>query len=88
MAVVVHIPDVLRRYSGGMGEVRAEGETVAEALDDVFLRHADLRSRVLDERGEVFPYLRLFRGGEAIELSTALDGDDDEFEIIAAVAGG
>ena len=87
MAVVVRIPEVLRRYSGGMGKVCAEGETVARALDDLFRQHADLRSRVLNERGEVFPYLRLFRAGEEIDLSISLD-QDDEIEIIAAVAGG
>jgi molybdopterin converting factor small subunit len=87
MGVVVLIPEVLRRYSGGMGEVPAEGETVAEALEDVFARHSGLRARVLDERGAVYPYLRLYRGGEDVELGSEL-AEGDEIEIIAAVAGG
>jgi molybdopterin converting factor small subunit len=88
---VVHlrIPRALRRYSGGAGEVSVRGATVAEALDDLFRLWPDLRLRVLDARGAVHPYLRLFRNDA--ELPRALDAplaDGDLLEIVAAAAGG
>ena len=87
--VHLRIPRVLRRYSGGAGEVLVRGATVAEALEDLFRLWPDLRLRVLDPRGEVHPYLRLFRNDA--QLEGALDAplvDGDLLEIVAAAAGG
>ncbi|MHC4135454.1 MAG: MoaD/ThiS family protein [Planctomycetota bacterium] len=87
--VLLRIPRVLRRYSGGAEEVVVRGATVAEALDDLFRLWPDLRLRVLDARGDVHPYLRLFRNDT--ELPRALDtplADGDLVEIVAAAAGG
>lgn len=83
------IPEALRRYSGGAEEVVVRGATVADALDDLFRHHPDLRIRVLDARGAVHPYLRLFRNGA--EIAPALDtplAKGDVVEIVAAAAGG
>ena len=83
------IPEALRRYSGDAEEVIVRGATVADALEDLFRLWPELRARVLDARGDVFPYLRLFRNGT--ELGPGLDtplADDDLLEIVAAAAGG
>jgi len=89
--MIVRVPVVLRRYSGGEAAVAVEGETVAAALDDLFRSHPDLKPRVLDRRGEVYPYLVLFRNDRAIPreglLGTALE-EDDVVEIVAAAEGG
>jgi len=87
--VRLRIPRVLRRYSGGADEVAVHGGTVAEALEDLFRAWPDLRLRVLDARGDVHPYLRLFL--DDTELPRALDtplADGDRLEIVAAAAGG
>ncbi len=87
--VRLRIPEVLRRYSGGAEEVVVRGATLADALDDLFRHHPDLRIRVLDARGEVHPYLRLFRNDTEIPpvLETPL-AKGDVLEIVAAAAGG
>jgi len=87
--VRLRIPRVLRRYSGGAEEVAVHGATVAEALDELFRLWPDLRLRVLDARGDVHPYLRLFRDDAELPrvLNTAL-ADGDIVEIVAAAAGG
>ena len=67
VAMKLLVPPVLREYAGG-AELDVAGGTVGEvlaALDD------DLRCRVLDERGELFPYLRLFVNDE--EANRLLD---------------
>jgi molybdopterin converting factor small subunit len=88
---VVHlrIPGTLQRYSGGAQEVVVRGATVADALEDLFRRHPDLRMRVLDPDGTLHPYLRLFRNDS--ELPRGLDtplAAGDLVEIVAAAAGG
>ncbi|MHC4971683.1 MAG: MoaD/ThiS family protein [Planctomycetota bacterium] len=87
--VRLRIPRALRRYSGGTDEVVVHGATVADALEDLFRTWPDLRPRVLDARGEVFPYLRLFRNDGEIppDPDTTL-ADGDLLEIVAAAAGG
>ena len=87
--VRLRIPEALRRYSGGAEEVVVRGATVADALDDLFRHHPDLRIRVLDTQGAVHPYLRLFRN--ETEIPPALDtplAAGDLVEIVAAAAGG
>jgi len=81
---VVEIPAVLRRYTEGKPEVAAEGETVHAALAAL---PEDLRSRILNEAGEILPWLRLFRGNDPIETTTRL-ADGDRITILAAAGGG
>ncbi|MHC4816759.1 MAG: MoaD/ThiS family protein [Planctomycetota bacterium] len=85
----LRIPRVLRRYSGGADDVVVHGATVADALEDLFRLWPDLRLRVLDGHGDVFPYLRLYRNDRELarDLDTPL-ADGDVLEIVAAAAGG
>ena len=83
----LRIPRVLRRYSGGAEEVDVSGATVAEAFEDLFSRHPDLRLRVLDDGGRLFPYLLVFRNDEAAALETEVGGAD-VLELVGAAEGG
>jgi len=85
--VKVLVPPVLRRFSGGVPEVAVEGATVREALARLFARHPHLEHRVLDERGEIYPYLIVFVNEEQASLDTPVS-EGDEIEIVAAAAGG
>lgn len=85
--VRLRIPEVLRRYSGGAGEVAVHGATAAEALEQLFSVWPGLRLRVLDADGEVHPYLRLFRNDAEVALDAPLAADD-LLEIVAAAGGG
>ena len=87
----VRVPSVLRRYSAGEAEVRVDGVTVRAALGALFQRHPDLRPRVLDAAGGLFPYLVLFRNDEALDRATALATKltpSDVLEIVGAAEGG
>ena len=76
------VPPVLREYAAA--EVVVSGATAREALEGLA---APLRSRVLNDAGELFPYLLLFRNGESAAFDTPLE-DGDELEIVAAAEGG
>ncbi len=78
---------MLQRYSGGFEEVDVSGATVAEAFEDLFSRHPDLRLRVLDDGGRLFSYLLVFRNDEAASLDTAV-GVADVLELVGAAEGG
>ena len=46
MSVSVKIPTQLREATGGEGVANVDGETVGEALDALYERYGELRSRI------------------------------------------
>jgi len=90
-SVTFEVPSVLRRFSGGAAALSVEAATAGEALERVFDVCPDLRSRVIDASGRVFPYLIFFHNGREVPR-TALDGvalsDGDTVEMIGAAEGG
>lgn len=90
MAVTVRIPTPLRTATGGAATVTVEGTTVAEALEALYARHGELRSRIADGDG-LRRFVNVYVGGEDIRfldgLDTVLD-HGEELTILPAVAGG
>ena len=88
---IVRIPTPLRSFTGGADEVPVEGATVAELLADLGRRHAGVSNRILDERGDVRPFINVFVGGKNVRSLGGLAAPVAEGDIIAiipAVAGG
>ncbi len=91
MSVTVKIPTQLRAAAGGASETEVDGATVAEVLEAVFERFAELRGRIADDDGELRRFVNVYVGGEDIRF---LDGlrtpikDGGELTILPAVAGG
>jgi sulfur carrier protein ThiS len=82
---------MLRRYAGGAEAPEAAGATAAAALEDLCRRHPDLRVRLLDGQGALYPYFHLFRNGERLEraaLAGAALREGDRLEVLAAASGG
>ncbi len=91
MAVVFEIPGVLRRFSGGLPSIEVRATSVRTALDAVFERFPDLRSRVLDRDGRLFPYLLLFLDGRELPRDGLLDAALPAacaLELVGAAEGG
>ena len=84
---VVRVPSVLRRFTAGGAEVRADGATARAALMSLCAQFPELRIRLFDKKGAVFPYLLLFKNDAPAALDTPL-ASDDTLEVIAAVEGG
>lgn len=91
MAIVVHIPTPLQKFTRNQGEVPAQGATVAEVLDDLEGHFPGLRERLCDERGSIRKFINFYLNDEDIRFmageKTALQ-DGDELAIIPAIAGG
>ena len=86
----VRIPPVLREETGGDRTVEVRAATVAEALEELFARHPQLRQRVTQD-GELSPFINVYvndrdvryRDGLATEI-----GPDDTVILLPAMAGG
>lgn len=91
MRVRFQVPEVIRRYSGGVAEVAVEGATVRAAVESLLAQHPDLRLRMLGADGRLHPYLVLFLNDRELLRATALDeslADGDVLDLVGAAEGG
>jgi sulfur-carrier protein len=90
METIVRIPAALRTLTGGKDEVKGEGETVGEVIDDLDKRHPGLKDRLLDDKG-VRRFMNIYVGEEDVRFSgglkTPLSGQE-AISIVPAIAGG
>lgn len=85
MKVLIASP--LRTYTNAR-EVDADGETLAELLDDLDRRYPGIRFRMVDEQNRIRRHMRVFvNGGQTFDLGQALR-PDDEVHIVQALSGG
>ena len=88
---IIRIPTPLRSLTDGAAEVAVEGHDVAAALQELGRRHEGILERVLDESGNLRPFVNVFLDSTNLR---ELDGLDTRLRagvvlsIIPAVAGG
>jgi MoaD family protein len=90
MSVNVKIPTQLRAATGGEAVATVEGGTVAEVLDALYERFAELKARIADDEG-LRRFVNVYVGGEDIRFLDGLStpvSDGAEVTILPAVAGG
>jgi len=90
MAISVKIPSQLRAATQGESQASVDGSTVGEALDALYDRYGELRSRI-SEDGGLRRFVNVYVGGEDIRFLDGLNTqvkDGDEITILPAVAGG
>jgi molybdopterin synthase sulfur carrier subunit len=91
MSVHVRIPTILRNYTDGASEVTADGDTLAEVLEDLEANHNGIKARVLDDAGEIRRFVNVYVGNDDVRFLDGLDSstpDGTQSSIIPAVAGG
>jgi molybdopterin synthase sulfur carrier subunit len=91
MTATVRIPTILRNYTGGVGEVNAEGETLTEVLESLESSHPGIRARILDDTGALRRFVNVYVGDDDVRFIgglTAKVADGTKISIIPAVAGG
>ena len=91
MTVHVRIPTPLRRLTRGERMVEATGTDLGEAIDDLDRKFPGIRSKILDERGEVLRFVNIFVNERDIRFLSGLQTpltEDAEVAIIPAMAGG
>lgn len=86
--VRVHLPPLLASYTGALREVDAEGETLAEVLEDLDRRFPGLRFRIVDEQDGLRPHIRFFVDRAQVKgLDASLEAGD-EIHILQSLSGG
>ena len=68
MSVSVRIPTILRTYTGGESEVSAEGDTLAEVLDDLDASYSGIKGRILDEAGKLRRFVNVYVGNDDVRF--------------------
>ena len=85
------LPPVLRPLAGGARTVEAGGESLRAALDDLTDQHPALRSRLLDDDGEIAAFVNVYVEGEDVRVRGGLDtplAADANVIVLPAMAGG
>jgi molybdopterin synthase sulfur carrier subunit len=91
MALRVRIPTPLRKITKGQDEVTAEGNTVAEVIDDLEKNYPGLKERICEGDGKLRRFVNVYLNDEDIRFKNNMDTevkDQDELSIIPAIAGG
>jgi len=91
MKTTVIIPSVLRRYTDNTKELKIEGSTVTEVLDNLTIKYFPLRNQILSEYGKLRSYINVYLNDEDIKLTAAENmplKEDDVIKIIPCIIGG
>ena len=87
----IRIPTPLRPYVEGQTEIAVQGQTVAEALNDLTVQYPELRKHIFSDAGDLRAFVNLFLGEEDIRhlqgVETPLK-ENDRLRIIPSIAGG
>ncbi len=91
MALTIHIPTALRKFTKDEESIEVNAQTVADILNRIEERHAGFRSRVCDNNGELRRFINIYVNGEDVRfldnLATRVP-DGAEVSIIPAISGG
>jgi molybdopterin converting factor small subunit len=85
------LPPVLRPMAGGARTVDAGGESLRAALDNLTEQHPALRSRLLDEDGEIAAFVNIYVDSEDVRVGGGLDmplAPGASVIVLPAMAGG
>ena len=91
MSVIVRIPTPLQKLVGNQAEVQAEGGTLREVIESLASQSADIKTRLLDDSGELRRFVNVYVNEEDVRFLQKLDTplkDGDEVSIVPAIAGG
>lgn len=91
MPVTVSLPSILSRLADGSRVVPANGQTVGDTVADLTRRFPALATRLVDDRGEPYPFVTYYLNDEDIRFAGGFRApvrDGDELTIVSAVAGG
>ena len=87
----IFLPTPLRPFADGASSVEAPGATVAEVLEALVSRHANLRAHLFDEAGKLRSFVNVYKNDEDIRHldreSTAV-ATGDALSIVPSIAGG
>ena len=91
MTTVLKIPSGLQRVMNGVSAVEIPSGTLAEVLSHLDGQFPGLRDRLVDEHGEVRPFINIWVNGDDVTYLQGLHtqiADGDQVDIVPSIAGG
>ena len=91
MPVKLRMPPILRPQVGGERDVEVDGDTLREALDDLFARYPGVRDHLVDGSGQLNRFVNVYVENEDVRLGEGLETPlvaGGTVRIIPAMAGG
>jgi molybdopterin synthase sulfur carrier subunit len=91
VSVSVRVPTILRPYTQGVSEVSVEGSTLSEVLDSLDSSYPGIKSRVLDDSGDLRRFVNVYVDNDDVRFAEGLQTEiknGGQVSIIPAVAGG
>ena len=91
MAVTVRLPTVMRSHAGGQTEVKAEGSTIGEVVDDLIRQFPGVEANLRAPDGGLHRFVNVYVNDADIRYNGGLEAtvsDGDQVSILPAVAGG
>ena len=86
----VKIPPPYRGSTQGHAEIEVRGTTVRECIEAVEAQYPGFAEHVFDPEGNVHRFVTLFINGDEVgrDANDAPVAEDDEVDVLAAIAGG
>jgi len=91
MAVIVRVPAPLQKLTQNQAEVKANGATVRELIDNLAKSFPGIKERICDDTGKVRKFINIYVNEEDVRFLQMAETplkDGDEVSIIPAIAGG
>ena len=91
MLIHLKIPPRLSRFAHGDREFALQVETLEQLFEVVCQQNPELRSRLLDEAGSLWPYFAVLHNSQRLScegLSNLNLSHEDTIEIMTLVSGG
>jgi MoaD family protein len=91
VAVQVHVTSVIQKLVGGQRALMAEGETVAELINDIESRYPGFRAQIVNADGDLHRFVNIYLNDEDIrylEGARTRLSEGDSVSILPALAGG
>ena len=83
METKLQIPRILQQYCDGKLELRVDGETVGELLEEVKRQQPSLYGCICDETGKVRRHINLFLNHDLLVASAALDTPIESGDVVS-----
>jgi len=87
----VKLPPVLRKLSGGVKEVKVEGQTIGEVLDALDRQYPTIKTQLLTEDGQIARFVNIYLNDEDVRYLQGLVtpvANSDTIVILPAMSGG
>lgn len=85
------IPTPLRKFTNDSAQFESSKSTIKDVIGDLISQHGGLKTHLLDEKGDIRSFVRIYVGDEDIQQldreNTVVEGNT-VISIVPAIAGG